>query len=429
MSATPAAIPRRSAAFLLGMALLMLGANFVWISYNNVLLPTLVERTTMEYRGLITGLIGFFGTLLGVLVSLLSGIASDRSASPWGRRTPSLLIGTVATLPFIALAALFRQPSLAVVVVSFLGMECFTNVGNGAWWPLIVDVVPEHQRGLSSGIAGLYALIGAAMGVGLVSLLNQHGRTDAALWVLAITLAVSGIVSALVVRGWDTPAVAERPLDRTSLWTLFREMFRVHRLVVVFFWVVASAFLANMALNSLQFFARYFFQTFFPSVGPDYAFRLMGGISLACTAAAAVGAGLLSDRIGRRRLILASMFASGALTLVMPFVSSFTVFLVLAALRSLATGPIVGVIPALAADLAPRDEAGKYMAYINLSTGLATAVASLGFGLVLTRIDRSGFMTLFVVSAALFVAGGVLFLVKVPERQLHSSPEPGPTGC
>ncbi len=234
---------------------------------------------------------------------------------------------------------------------------------------------------------------------------------------LAVSLAVSGIVSALVIRNDDRPAAAAR---RASLWTLFREMFRVQRFVVVFFWLVASAFLANTALNSLQFFARYFFQACFPDVNPDYALRLMGGVSLACTAVAAVGAGLLSDRIGRRRLVLASMFVSGALTLVMAFVTDFAVFLVLAALRSIATGPIVGVIPALAADLAPHDEAGKYMAYSNLSAGMAGAVASLGFGLVLTEIDRTGFMTLFIVSAALFVAGGALFLVKVPARELEA---------
>ena len=397
----------------------MLGANFVWISYDNVLLPTLVERSAMEYRGLIVGLIGFFGTLIGVMVSLLTGIASDHSASRWGRRTPALLFGSLAALPFIALAALFHAPALTVVVLSFLGMQTCTNVGNGAWWPLIVDVVPEHQRGLASGISGLYALLGAALGIGLVTVLNGRGQTDTALWILAVALAVSGMVTAVVVHGHDTPA--ERPRHRLGLWTLSREMFHVHRRVAVFFWVVASAFLANMALNSLQFFARFFFQAYFPDISPDYGFRLMGGISLVCTMLSAVGAGLWSDRIGRRRLIIWSMFASGVLTLLMGFVSGFGAFLVLAALRSVATGPIVGVIPALAADLAPADEAGRYMAYSNLSTGLAGAVASLAFGLVLTRIDRTGFTTLFIVSAALFVAGGALFVAKVPEREIRGS--------
>ena len=319
-------------------------------------------------------------------------------------------------MPFIALAAVFPAPSLAVVVISFVGMQCFTNVGNGAWWPLIVEIVPERQRGFASGVNGFYALLGAAAGIGLVTVLNGRGQTSAALWVLALTLAASGVVTVLVVRPHDTPA--DPQAHRLGIWTLFLDMFRVERRVTVFFWVIAAAFLANMALNSLQFFARYFFQAYFPEVPPDYAFRLMGGISLVCTMLAAIGAGLLSDRIGRRRLILAAMFASGVLTLFMAFVTSFTVFLVLAALRSVATGPIVGVIPALAADLAPPEEAGHYMAYNNVSTSLSGALSSLAFGLVLTRIDRAGFMTLFFITAVLFVAGGVLFLLKAPEREL-----------
>jgi MFS family permease len=400
------------------MALLMLGANFVWIAYDNVLLPTLVEGSTMQYRGLTTGLIGFFGTLVGVMVSLLTGIATDHSTNRWGRRTPALLVGALAGLPFIALAAVFHVPSLAVIVVSFVGMQCFTNVGNGAWWPLIVDVVPEHRRGFTAGVAGLYALLGAAAGIGLVTLLNQQGRTSTALWVLAVSLGACGLVTVAAVRRHDIPA--EPATERLSTVTLFRDMFRVRRRVTVFFWVIAASFLANMALNSLQFFARFFFQTYFPGISPDYGFRLMGGISLVCTMLSAVAAGLASDRIGRRRLILASMFASGVLTLFMGFVESFSAFLVLAALRSLATGPIVGVIPALAADLAPAEEAGQYMAYNNVATGLSGAVSSLAFGLVLTTIDRRGFETLFVITAVLFVSGGAVFLLKAPERELRA---------
>jgi len=399
------------------MALFTLGSNFVWISLDNVLLPTLVERATMQYRGLTTGLIGFAGMLLGVLVSLFAGAASDRGTSHLGRRTPALLIGTFAALPFIALAAVFREPPLAVVVVAFLGVYCFTNVGNGAWWPLIVDVVPERRRGFAAGAAGFYALLGAAAGVGLITVLNQGGRTSAALWVLAAALAASGTVTVLALRGRDTPA--EPQAAAAGVRTSVLAMFRVRRRSNVFFWVIAASFLAYMALNSLQFFARFFFEAYFPDIDPDYGFRLMGGISLVCTMLGAIAAGVASDRLGRRRLVLASMFASGALTLAMAFVASFPAFLAFAALRSLATGPIVGVIPALAADLSPPEEAGRYMAYNNVATSLSAAFSSLAFGLVLTTIDRRGFETLFLVTAALFVAGGALFLLKAPERALR----------
>src|SRR5512140_65277 len=106
------AVPTRSIGFLLGMSSLMLGANLVWVAYNSILLPTLVENVVVQGKGLIVGLIGFFGTLLAITVSILAGIISDHTSSKWGRRTPSILIGALLALPLIGLPSLFLAPAL-----------------------------------------------------------------------------------------------------------------------------------------------------------------------------------------------------------------------------------------------------------------------------------------------------------------------------
>jgi MFS family permease len=415
--------PRRTLGFLLGMPILMLGANFVWVSYNSVLLPTLVEQTATSYKGPAVGLLGFFGTLVGITVSLLVGIISDHTTSRWGKRTPSILVGSLLGIPFIALGAILYPPALPVIAISFIGMQLFTNIGNGAWWPLLVDTVPEHQRGLASGLQGLYTLVGAALGIGLVTWLNQTGATASALWIIGIVFGVTGIINSLVIRGYDKPAEGAQQIN---LWNVVKEMFHVRTRVIVFFWVVVSALLANMGLNSLQFFARFFFETYFPSISPDAGFRIMGMISLLVTMLAAVGSGLLSDKIGRRKLILGAMFLSAIATLFMGLTSNFTLFLIMAAFRSAATGPIIAVVPALASDLAPGDEAGKYMAYNNLSTGLSGALASLIFGFILTSMTKTGFVILFVISALLFLAGGLIFQFRVTQAELDKRIKPAP---
>ena len=89
---TPAsAITKRTVGFLLGMSTLMLGANLVWVSYNSVLLPTLVEKVVTQSKGLVVGLIGLFGTLLALLVSILWGIISDHTSSKLGKRIPIII--------------------------------------------------------------------------------------------------------------------------------------------------------------------------------------------------------------------------------------------------------------------------------------------------------------------------------------------------
>jgi len=420
------AAKKRSIGFLFGMSTLMLGANLVWVAYNSVLLPTLVENVITAGKGLAVGLIGFFGTLLAVVISLLAGILSDHSASRWGKRTPAILIGALLALPLIGLPTLFLSPTLKaiflplalpVIIVSYCGMQFFTNVGNGAWWPLLVDVVPEHQRGAASGIQGFFTMLGSALGIVLITTLNQNGHTLEALWLIGGIFALTGILNAWVIKGKDKPADAA---ERISLGRAVRDMFRVRTRVAVFFWVVLAVLLAFMGLNSMQFFARYFFEVYFPSIPPDAAFRIMGGISLLVTMLAAVGSGILSDKIGRRPLILGAMFVSAVTTLLMGLTSNFTVFLIMVAIRSAATGPLLAIAPALASDLAPKDEAGQYMAYNNLSTGLSGALAALIFGVLLITMTKTTFMVLFVVSAIFFLMGGIVFLVKVPQKELDA---------
>jgi MFS family permease len=417
---------KRSIGFLVGMSMLMLGANLVWTAYNSLVLPTLVEGVVKNGKGLVTGLVGFFGTMLAITVSILAGILSDHSSNRWGRRSPAILIGALIGVPLIALPTLFLAPSLRpaflslalpVIILSYCGMQFATNVGNGAWWPLLVDVVPENQRGLASGIQGALTLVGATIAIVAVTFLIQNGHIVASLWLVGGVLALSGIVNVVVIRGKDKPAGQS---NRISLTRAVRDMFRVKTRVAVFFWVVLAVLLAYMGINGLQFFALYFFQVYFPAVNPEAAFRTMGGISLVMTMLAAVGSGLLSDKIGRRSLILWAMFLCAITTFLMGLTGNYIVFLVLSGLRSAATGPIIASAPALASDLAPKDEAGQYMAYNNLSTGLSGALAGLIFGVILVTLTRTTFMALFIISAFFFLLGGILFAVKVPQKEIDA---------
>ncbi len=215
MVVTTGPVAKRSVKFLFGMSTLMLGANLVWVAYTTVLLPTLIENIVPNVKGLVVGLIGFFGTLLALLVSILWGIISDHTSSKLGKRTPSILAGALIAVPLIALPALLLHPvsimalvplALPIILVSYLGMQFSTNMSNGAWWPLLVDIVPENQRGLASGIQGFLTLLGSALGIVLITTLNQNGHTGAAFWLLA------GAFALTVVLGLLGSAVILRPV-------------------------------------------------------------------------------------------------------------------------------------------------------------------------------------------------------------------------
>jgi MFS family permease len=424
MASSTLTIEKRSVGFLFGMNTLMLGANLVWIAYITILLPTMVEKVVTANKGLVVGLLVFSGTLLALLVTILWGILSDHSTSRLGKRTPAILTGSLIALPLIGLPSLMFSPSLhdfliplaiPIILVSYFGMQFATNMSNGAWWPLLVDVVPENQRGMASGIMGFMTLLGSAIGILVVTSLNQDGRTGAALWLIGGVFTLTGLINAWAIRGKDRPAETS---EHINVWTALTELFTVRKRIAVFFWLVLAMLLANMGFNGFQSFARYFFEVYFPTISPDAAYRTMGGISLVVTMLSAVGAGILSDRIGRRTMILWGVIGCEVSTLLMGFTTSFTVFLVLTTIRSIAMGPLMATAPALASDLSPKDEAGHYMAYNNLSTGLSGALSALIFGVLLINMNRTTFMYVFIISAILFFVGGMVFSAKVSQKDL-----------
>lgn len=421
MTASASVTSQRSIGYLLGMTIPMFGANFAWVSYNSILLLPLVQKVISPERSSITtGIIAFIANLVGIVISILFGILSDHSASRLGRRTPSILIGTLAGFPVIACGAIFHL-SLPVIISSYLGMHIFTNIVNGAWWPLLVDTVSEDQRGLASGLQGFYMLLASAVSFVVVTYLNEINRPDIALLLMAGIFTLTGLVCTRTIRPYDKPAASHRIL---SLRDAVTGMFHVRTRVAVFFWLVFSAFLVNMGLNSLQYFARDFLGIYYGLSNPDAGLRLVGLINLVVIMLAAVGTGLLSDKIGRRKLIVAGAVVSAIMTFMMALTRDFTIFLILTIIRAVATGPIMAVIPALASGLAPQEEAGQYMAYNNMTTALPSAFAPLLFGAILNlggAPTPASFVTLLLVAAGFYLLGGIVFGLKVSQKALGES--------
>ena len=398
-----------------------LGVNIVWLSYNIFILPVQVQAVTTEAtKGIVLGALVGAAIGVAVIVNIVAGISSDHSNGRFGRRRPMLVWGTLLTLPFVLLPVFFPL-TLPLVAIQYLGMQFFTNVASGAWQPTLADFVPEQQRGISAGIKGVFTLLGSAVGVGVITELFALNLQSFAYILIVVLFALMTLINVLGMWSYDRPLPDAQPI---KLWRAIRETFRVEKRAGMagFWWFVLGSFLIYMGVSGFQFFGVYYLEGILHITNAstlDHAVQITGLITLLVSVIFALAAGMLSDKIGRRNIIIASALVASMIGLFFPFARTFAIFLVFSAFYGASNGVILSVDTALSSDLVPIEEAGKYMAYANLAVGVANGAAPPIFGLILNfqgAPTLTSFIVFFVVSALLFIASSGVLAFKVPNR-------------
>ena len=411
---TAVAIARRSIPFLLGMALYNLGVNYIWISYNSIILPNQIQSLFPVQKALVVGIVVSLSTTAGVVVNIFSGVLSDNIRLRWGRRWPYILLGVILTCLGLLVPALLPLAALTVVL-GYLMMEVFTNLSAGSYQPLLPDIIQEDQRGQTSGFQGLMTLIGSAMGFGLTGYLVGIGQVGSALISMSVAFLLTALFTIRTIRHSDM--FPHEPVS-ISIWSAAREIFRPKTVVISFFWLVLGSFLIFMGSAGLTFFEYYYFETILKISNPAFAVAITGLVILVVAMFSSIIFGYLSDRVGRRNMLIGAALVAGTATLFIPFLTNFYVFLAVASLVGGPLGIFNSVSYALASDLAPREETGKYMAYSNLAVGGASIVAAALDGVLLFAFGVSnleGFVAIFTLSSLLYFVGATV-LFKVPRR-------------
>jgi MFS family permease len=398
-----------------------LGVNVVWLSYNIFILPLQIQEvTTAATEGIALGVLAGSAIGIAVVVNILAGIISDHSQSRFGRRRPLLFWGTLCTLPFILLP-LFSSLSLLTVVLAYTGMQIFTNVSAGAWQPTLADFVPVEQRGRSAGIKGVFTLIGAAIGVGGVTGLFALNLQGLAFVVIAACFLSMTLINMVAMRRYDKP---QHHTQRLKVSGVILDMFHIQKAPGwnAFWWFVLGSFLIYMGVSGFQFFGIYYLESILHITNADAlarAVQISGLLNLLVGVIFSLLAGILSDTLGRRNIIILSVVIAGIVGIFFPFARTFAIFLAFSSLYGAANGVILSVDTALTSDMVPLQEAGKYMAYANLAIGVANGVAPPLFGLILNfqgAPTLTSFILFFVVSAFFFAVSALVMAYKVPNR-------------
>jgi MFS family permease len=396
------------------------GLAFLWNSLHLIVLPALLlEQVDPTRKNTALGLLTFAGLLLATIVQPLSGAVSDAWTSRWGRRRPLILLGTL--FDFLFLAVIATAPNLATLAFGYLGLQLASNLAHGPLQGLMHDRVAPGLMGRASGIKNLLdmsGLVASSLLVGrLISPIDP--RPAPAVAAIAIVLLVGLLIVTLTVR--------EVPASPTAIpWAQrLRASLRVDVRATPAFWrLIAGRFVFLLSIYPIQAFAQYYVRDRLAAENPvKLTGDLMAAIVLALMVFSVFG-GYLCDRFGRRRMHVAAAALVGIGSLLMIPVRTPAAVLVFGSIVGAGIGLFLTANWALANDLAPRGEAGKYLGLTNLATAGAGATSRLagpvidGLNLVVPGAYL-GYTALFV-GAAFLSSASLLALRAIPEQPTAS---------
>jgi Na+/melibiose symporter-like transporter len=424
------------------LSLYWIAIGYLWNSLTALILPDLIiQLVGRANEGTAAGFLKALGTIVAVVWQPIVGGISDRTSTRWGRRRPFIVAGTAGDLVFLAGIALAGNYWWLVVV--YFGLQFASNTAQAPYQGLLPDVVPVEQRGEASGYYGVANLVGIAAGTVGAGLLLAHFGRGAAILSIATVLVATMLVTVLAVP--DRVAPVERHFQ--SLRELVAKTFGVPLRNRQFVWLMVSRLLIFMGFGGLQNYAFFYFDNVFfqhDRRATTLAASTLLGIAITVAALVSWPASRLSDRIGRRPLIVAAggFGAAGSLVLVFshylwapgaivaPMASALHVpqLAAQATLAGLVIGLGLGVFFsvdwAFIQDVIPAHEGGLYMGFSNIATAGAGIMAVAFGGPLLDLFNRGplilglpgGFPVVFGVFVVWFVIGAVSIL-KVQERR------------
>jgi MFS family permease len=434
--------------------ILWIGTNVEIGSITPVILPYLVALFVAgAQKNTYLATIRVISLAVAMLVQPVAGLLSDRNTHRWGRRRPYILVGTLFNLVFLLIIGFSRQfigspldgtiesllgvpTAYIVLLIGIVLVQASANVVLGSLIGLIPDLVPDDQRGRSSGVKAvlellpafliifigpwvdkgqIWPVIGIIMGTFFVTMAitvifvaekpldeaPKDGPGDQILRLVGLTLI---FVITTQVAVWLVKSTSSVLVEQGASLGLQIALIGLAGLVGMagsiligvyfgawvgigegarrqksFIWWVVNRLLFLAAVGSIQGFAFFYLQDYLKAEDP----ALMTTILLAFVGAflipSALGGGYLADRIGRKRLVAYSGLIAAVGNIVLLLAPSFPLVVVGGCIIGMGTGLFWATNWALGTDLVPNDEPGRYLGISNLA-GAGAGIVGVGIG-------------------------------------------------
>jgi MFS family permease len=348
----------------------------------------------------IIGLIDGIAETTASLVKIYSGALSDRL----GKRKLLTVIGyALSTLskPFLYFAATWEW---------VLGVRFSDRVGKGIRTAprdaLLAESAKSDQRGLAFGLHRAGDTAGAFVGLGIAALiiwLTQSGAAELTRHTFQIIVLASifPAVLAVLVLALGVKEVQAARKDKNNLpsfsWKAFDKRFRSFLVVVIIFTLGNSS------------------DSFIVLRGQDRGLSVLQIMGMLMTFNAVYSLlagplGSLSDRIGRRKLMLVGWTIYGLVYLGFALSHTGAGIWALFGIYGIYYALTEGVAKALVADIVPQEQRGTAYGLFNAAVGFSALPASLIAGILWQTVSPAA---PFVFGASLSILAGILLITWV----------------
>jgi len=387
---------------------------FLWPSLHTLIIPIrLLEFVPEAQKNTYLGILTFTGLALAVLIQPVAGAISDQSSFPIGRRRPFILVGTLLALLFLPSIGLANN--FILILLGYCLLQCACNIAQGPFQAFIPDLVPSHRRGVASGVKNLIEILAGVVFIRIVAyfldMYTTHG-TERWLW-FAIGfpgIILLGAMIATMITVKETPDTNNQPLKLKNKGNAYYIDVRKNK---DFIWFLVSRLFILMALGTLQSFALYYLKDVIHIENPAGAAGNLIVVIGICLLISAYPAGYLSDKFGRKPIIIISGFVGilGIITLF--FAHNQIDVMISGGLLGISAGMFLPSNWALATDVLPQGEEARYLGLTNIATAGASALARL-IGPVIDILNAQraglGYSTMLGICMLYLVIGSVMVI-------------------
>ncbi|MGN8244943.1 MFS transporter [Cellulomonas soli] len=345
------------------------------------------------------------GAFAMLVVVPLAGALSDRTTSRFGRRRPWIVGGLLVTL--LGALVVGASPNPLVIGAAYIVAVAAMQAGFNAYAVIPVEAVPDAMRARVMGVMGLFGALAFSGGSYLTGAL-----VDQPLLLMTVPVLLALIASLPLLVLYRDPVKVRTEVPALDVRSMAVGMLVNPRKHPNFGWTWLARFLAGMAMAALFTYFIYFMidvlHVPLPEVGAKAG--LLTLISAPVSIIFFTGSGWLSDKIGRRKPIVAvaALFMAAGLVLGAT-ASSFTGFAVAWVVFAVGQAAYLTVDLALCASVLPDSrDAGKDMAVFGLALNIPNILVPALGPTVLALGAGQNYAALWIGAAVLCIAGAAL---------------------